>query len=102
VITITVIILVIIGYFGSVNLLNTARVSMADKKGKAFISKLYKEYTILGSSCQGEDTDRDLYVSCDYRITNSSGLEKVVHLQCPVISKIFTGASCKESRVFSQ
>lgn len=76
---------------------------MAEKRGVTFISKLYAEYTIAGQNCQGEDTDGDSYISCDFRIKNAAGEDRVVHLQCPTISKALLGDTCKEARaVISQ
>lgn len=91
--------LVVIGlYIGGAIVFKNIRSSVALSAGEKFISKLYAEYSIVGGSCQGEDTDSDKYVSCDFRIRNTSGTERVVHLQCPVISKRVLGSTCKETR----
>lgn len=74
------------------------RANIAQSRGDAFIAKLYADYATQGKSCQGEDTDGDGYVSCDFRITNASGQERIVHLQCPTIWKTLLGGSCKEAR----
>lgn len=86
-------------YLGSSILLRDTRASVAQRKGDAFVQKLYSEYAIAGQSCQGEDTDGDQYVSCDYRLKNPAGEERIVHLQCPTIWKSLVGNVCKESRL---
>lgn len=97
--TLLVIVVVLGVYFGSAVLLRTVRASVAQQRGESFISKLYAEYTILGKSCQGEDTDADAYVSCDFRIVSPAQEERIVHLQCPTIWKTLIGNSCKETRL---
>jgi flagellar basal body-associated protein FliL len=77
----------------------SVRAGVATSDGKEYIQKMYSEYTIVGTSCQGEDTDRDSYVSCDFRIKNVSNEERVIHLQCPTVFKSYTGSVCKEYRV---
>lgn len=79
---------------------NTIQSKRATKKGEVYIKELYKEYTILGNVCQGEDTDNDAYVSCDFRIKNSSndGGERTISIQCPTFWKSFLGTSCKQTR----
>jgi hypothetical protein len=86
-------------YFASTYAVRTLRSNVAQWRGDAFVQKLYAEYTILGKSCQSEDTDGDSYVSCDFRIKNPQSEEKVIHLQCPGIRKTLLGNSCKESRL---
>jgi len=73
--------------------------SMAVSSGESYISKMYSEYSVLGKSCQGEDTDGDTYVSCDFRIKNPSNAERVLHLQCPTMWKSITGSVCKEYQI---
>ena len=73
--------------------------NIAVSSGEMYISKMYGEYAVLGKSCQGEDTDGDTYVSCDFRIKRtSSSEERVLHLQCPTMWKSITGSVCKEYR----
>ncbi len=99
---ITIAFIVIIGggiYLAASIGLREVRASMAQKRGDAFVQKLYSDYVIAGESCQGEDTDGDSYVSCDFRLVSASGQERVVHLQCPDISKSLLGNTCKESRL---
>jgi hypothetical protein len=93
--------LIVLGasYLGSSMLMRQVRADRAQVRGNVFVQKLYAEYTIAGQSCQGEDTDGDNYVSCDYRLKNPAGEERVIHLQCPTIWKSLIGNSCKESRL---
>lgn len=93
--------LIVVGgaYFGASIAVRSTRASVAQWRGEQFIHKLYAEYTVRGMSCQGEDTDADAYVSCDFRIMSPSSEEKTVHLQCPDIWKALIGNSCKESRL---
>ena len=95
---ILIIVLALGAYFGVAILTREARASVAQSRGEAFIHQLYAEYSILGKSCQGEDTDGDAYVSCDFRITSIAQEERVVHLQCPTMWKSLLGNTCKESR----
>ena len=76
---------------------NTLRASRADALGTQFVAKLYSDYTIMGHSCQGEDTNHDGYVTCNFRLKSpASGDDKVIALQCPTFFKSFMGTSCKE------
>jgi hypothetical protein len=86
-------------YIGGSMLVRAARASVAQSRGQAYVAKLYAEYAIVGENCQGEDTDNDSYVSCDFRIKNALSEERVIHLQCPTIWKSFLGDTCKESRL---
>lgn len=86
-------------YVGTSILLRMARARVAQGRGQTFIAKLYAEYAVVGENCQGEDTDNDSYVSCDFRIKNALSEERVVHLQCPTIWKSILGDTCKESRL---
>ncbi len=86
-------------FLGASILLRSTRASVAQNRGEAFVAKLYAEYTIAGKSCQGEDTDGDSYVSCDFRLKNPTDAERIVHLQCPTMWKALLGNSCKEARL---
>lgn len=89
------------GYFYSIVFIKDIRASRAETMGEKYIKNLYAEYSILGKNCQGEDTNNDSYVSCDFRIqvTGASSSDKVIKLQCPTMWKSFTGNTCKESRL---
>lgn len=88
-----------VAFFGTSMLVRSVRASVAQHKGDAFVQKLYAEYAIVGKSCQGEDTDADAYVSCDFRLKGPEGNERIVHLQCPTIWKSLIGNVCKEARL---
>jgi hypothetical protein len=58
---------------------------------------MYSDYTIAGESCQGEDTNGDSYITCNFRLKeNTNGAEKTITLQCPTFIKSYIGTSCKE------
>jgi hypothetical protein len=87
----------IFSYFYSMILTKDYRASRAESIGMKYMAKVYTEYTVIGKTCQGEDTDENTYVSCSFRIKNAENTERTVRLQCPNIWKSFTGSSCKES-----
>lgn len=74
------------------------RASRAMSMGHKYITEVFSDYTVAGEHCQGIDTDGDDYVSCDFRLTRGEN-ERVINLQCPVISKSLVGSTCKESRL---
>lgn len=92
------VVLAVGAFFAYAILSREVRSRIAESRGDAFIAELYADYATLGKSCQGEDTDGDGYVSCDFRIMNASQNERIVHLQCPTIWKTLLGGSCKEAR----
>jgi len=98
-----ILILAIIGglYFGSVILIKDLRSGRAETMSQKYVENLYKEYSIIGQNCQGEDTNGDSYVSCDIRIQvgNATETSKVLQLSCPTMWKSYTGNTCKESRL---
>jgi hypothetical protein len=82
-------------YFVAGNQLRSVR---GLSKGGDYISKLYSDYTVVGKSCQGEDSDADGYITCNFRLkSNQGGAEKTSILQCPTFLKSYMGTSCKES-----
>lgn len=89
------------GYIGSTILIKDMRSSRAETMSQKYVENLYKEYSIIGENCQGEDTNGDSYVSCDIRIRVGEDVstEKVLELSCPTMWKSFTGNTCKESRL---
>ncbi len=65
--------------------------------GTEYSTKMYGDYSVAGENCQGEDTNNDGYVTCNFRLKeNTSGLEKTINLQCPTFVKSFMATSCKE------
>ena len=95
-------ILVVIGgiylYTSSVSLINNIRAERAVTVGHKYVSKVYKEYLILGEICQGVDTDNNGYVSCTFRLSKDT-VEKEINLQCPTFIKSFLGNECKASQL---
>ncbi len=65
--------------------------------GKDYASKMYSDYAVAGSNCQGEDTNNDGYVTCNFRLKEKvSAVEKTITLQCPTFIKSYMATSCKE------
>lgn len=89
------------GYFGVILLIKDLRSSRAETMAREYVVNLYKEYSIVGLNCQGEDTNGDSYVSCDVRIRagEDKTTEQVRFLSCPTMWKSFTGSTCKERQV---
>lgn len=76
---------------------NQLRAMRANTKAEEYITKMYQDYTIAGHSCQGDDTNHDTYVTCDFRLKDkNSGVEKTIILQCPTFWKSFMATACKE------
>lgn len=92
-------IVLVAAYLGASILIRAARASVAEGRGVTFVNQVYAEYAIVGQNCQGEDTDNDSYVSCDFRLRNAQSEERMVHLQCPGIWKSILRNTCKESRL---
>jgi flagellar basal body-associated protein FliL len=92
------------GYIGSVLLIKDMRGSRAETMTQKYVANLYKEYSIVGINCQGEDTDGDSYVSCDVRlrIGDDRNTDTVRYLSCPTMWKSFTGSTCKERQIIPQ
>ena len=79
---------------------NQARSMRALTKGGQYVATMYGEYSVLGKSCQGEDTDKNSYVTCNFRLKNQTlGNEKTITLQCPTFIKSFLATSCKEQGI---
>jgi hypothetical protein len=65
--------------------------------GKNYIEKMYNDYSVAGQNCQGEDTNADNYITCNFRLKeNATLIEKTITLQCPTFIKSYLGTSCKE------
>ncbi len=92
--------LVVAGLYGYFVAGNNLRSWRAISTGTTYASKLYSDYTILGNSCQGEDSDNNGYVTCNFRLRsvdiNNASPEKTITLQCPTFIKSYMGTSCKE------
>jgi flagellar basal body-associated protein FliL len=79
---------------------NQARASRALQKGGDYVSTMYADYSVLGKTCQGEDSNSDGYVTCNFRIQkNGKDEEKTITLQCPTFVKSFLATSCKEQGI---
>jgi hypothetical protein len=65
-----------------------------------YVVSMYSEYTVAGKSCQGEDTNKDGYITCNARLRQAStGAERTITLQCPTLIKSYTATSCKEQGI---
>ncbi|MDQ5957087.1 MAG: hypothetical protein QG614_61 [Patescibacteria group bacterium] len=90
-------IIILSGFYAYFILGNQLRAARADVKAEDYINKMYQDYDVAGHSCQGDDTNHDTYVTCDYRVKEkSSGYEKTIILQCPTFWKSFMATACKE------
>lgn len=79
---------------------NQMRSSRGISIGKEYAMKMYSDYTVAGSNCQGEDTNNDGYVTCNFRLKEKvSGAEKTITLQCPTFIKSYMATSCKEAGI---
>jgi cbb3-type cytochrome oxidase subunit 3 len=79
---------------------NQARSTRALEKGNDYASKMYADYTVVGKNCQGEDSNGDGYVTCNFRIQKvGKEEEKTITLQCPTFIKSFLATSCKEQGI---
>lgn len=96
-----IIVLFVGGYYGSIIFYKNIQADRAVTMSEKYVANLYSEYHIIGKNCQGEDTNSDLYISCDIRIIKGeeSQTERVLNLSCPTLWKSFTGSTCKERLV---
>lgn len=79
---------------------NQARSVRALSKGKEFASKMYADYVVIGENCQGEDSNNNGYVTCNFRLQKQGkDEEKTITLQCPTFVKSFLATSCKEQGI---
>lgn len=96
---IVLILLIVLGilylYFIGGNQLRAAR---GIDQGENFVSKLYSDYGIVGKTCQGEDSNKDGYVTCNFRLVKNTNQneEKVITIHCPTFIKSYLGTSCKQ------
>lgn len=77
---------------------NQMRASRGISKGEEYASKMYADYAIVGKNCQGEDSNSDGYITCNFRLKSATN-EKTVTLQCPTFIKSFMATSCKEQGI---
>ncbi len=76
---------------------NQVRAERGLAKGSDYITKMYNDYSIAGQNCQGEDTNGDSYITCNFRLKeNTTLVEKTITLQCPTFIKSYLATSCKE------
>lgn len=70
------------------------------QKGNKYAEKMYSDYDVVGENCQGEDSNDDGYVTCNFRLKKqNSDEEKTITLQCPTFVKSFMATSCKEQGI---
>jgi len=93
---VSVLLLITVGVLYSYFILgNQARAARGIVQGEDYTAKMYNDYTIAGKNCQGEDTNGDGYITCNFRLKNQEK-EKTITLQCPTFIKSFLATSCKE------
>ncbi len=79
---------------------NQLRASRGLHTGGVYVTKMYSDFAIVGENCQGEDTDNNKYVTCNFRLKQkASGNERTITLQCPTFIKSFMATSCKEQGI---
>jgi hypothetical protein len=79
---------------------NQLRAFRGVQKGIEYTTKMYNDYAVAGKSCQGEDSDNNGYVTCNFRLTHSTTrTERTITLQCPTFFKSFLATSCKEQGI---
>ncbi len=77
---------------------NQMRSSRGLVMGAKYVANLYADYSVVGKNCQGEDSDNNGYITCNFRLKNNGDAsEKSISLQCPTFIKSFLSTSCKES-----
>ena len=79
---------------------NQMRTMRGIQKGKEYAVKMYSDYTVVGENCQGEDSDNNGYITCNFRLAKSATQEeKTITLQCPTFVKSFMATACKEQGI---
>lgn len=93
-----VLVVVIGGLYAYFILGNQMRAARGLSQGEKYSTKMYSDYTIVGKNCQGEDSDGDGYITCNFRLKNQVN-EKTITLQCPTVIKSFMATNCKEQGI---
>lgn len=93
-----VLLLIIGGLYAYFILGNQMRSARGIHQGESYAVKMYSDYTVAGENCQGEDTNGDGYITCNFRLKNQEN-EKTITLQCPTFIKSFLATSCKEQGI---
>ena len=89
-----------VGLYGYFVFGNQMRSGRGMVKGNDYIATMYSDYHVSGQSCQGEDTNKDTYITCNFRLQKiASGEEKTITLQCPTFWKSFMYTNCKEQGI---
>lgn len=91
-------VVIIGGLYGYFILGNQLRAARGISQGEEYASKMYSDYSLVGKNCQGEDTNGDGYITCNFRIKNQQN-EKTITLQCPTFIKSYLATSCKEQGI---
>jgi hypothetical protein len=95
-----VVVIFVIAFYSYFILGNQARSTRALTKGGQYVATMYGDYAVAGKSCQGEDSDNNGYVTCNFRIKKGEpAQEKTITLQCPTFIKSFLATSCKEQGI---
>ena len=99
-ITLFILVLIFVSLYSYFILGNQLRSERGITTGREYVAKMYGDYTKVGENCQGEDTNSDGYVTCNFRVKQVNGvIEKTITLQCPTFIKSFLATSCKEQGI---
>lgn len=94
------ILVLLFGFYAYFILGNQARSWRGITQGEKYVSKMYSDFLVIGKNCQGEDSNSDGYITCNFRLKTQSGdTEKTITLQCPTFWKSFMATSCKEQGI---
>ena len=73
--------LFILGFYAYFILGNQARSTRGIQKGREYAMKMYSDYQIVGENCQGEDSDSNGYVTCNFRLKQSSTSQEKMEIR---------------------
>ena len=95
------ILVIVSGLYAYFILCNQARATRGLEKGREYATRMYSDYQVAGENCQGEDTDNNGYVTCNFRLKKNGfpPQERTITLQCPTFVKSFMATSCKEQGI---
>lgn len=96
-----IIIIILMAFIYSYFILgNQLRTNRGIEKGRDYVTKMYNDFSIAGENCQGEDSDNNGYITCNFRLKSTADQnERTITLQCPTFVKSFLATSCKEQGV---
>lgn len=82
-------------YTPTISLVNNIHTKRVISMGNKYIENVYKEYVILGVTCERADRNNDGYKTCDFGLSkNATEKEINLQLQCPTLIKSFVKNEC--------